>query len=64
MLKFEAGNLKLDKKTWRDLDIYFVGYVDKRPEWNVNSVNPLHLLINSLINRFMGLFQKKMIIKF
>ena len=46
VLKFEAGNLKLDKKTWKGLDIYFIGYVDKKPEWNVNSVNPLYLLIN------------------
>ena len=45
-LKFEANNLKLDKKTWKDLDIYFIGYVDKKPEWNVNSVNPLYLLVN------------------
>ena len=28
------------------IDIYFIGYVDKKPDWNVNSVNPLHLLIN------------------
>ena len=46
VLKFEAGNLKLDRKTWKNLDIYFIGYVDKKPEWNVNSVNPLYLLIN------------------
>ena len=24
----------------------FIGYVDKKSEWNVNSVNPLYLLIN------------------
>ena len=46
MLKFEAGNPKLDKKAWKELDIYFIGYVDKKPEWNVNSVNPFYLLIN------------------
>ena len=28
------------------LDIYYIGYVDKKPEWNVNSVNPLYLMIN------------------
>ena len=44
VLSFEASNLKLDKKTWKDLDIYFIGYVDKKPEWNVNSVNPLYLM--------------------
>ena len=46
VLNFEASNLKLDKKTWKDTDIYFIGFVDKKPEWNVNSVNRLYLLIN------------------
>ena len=37
----------MDKKTWRHIDIYYIGYVDKnKPEdWCVNSVNPLHLMI-------------------
>ena len=48
ILKFEANNLKLDKKTSMDLDIYYTGYVDKKPEWNVNSVNPLYLMINRM----------------
>ena len=30
------------------LDIYYIGYVDKNPEWNVNSVNPLYLVINRI----------------
>ena len=30
------------------LDIYDIGYVDKNPEWNVNSVNPLYLMINRI----------------
>ena len=46
VLKFEASNLKLDKKTWKDIDIYYIGYVDKNPELQVNSVNPLYLIIN------------------
>ena len=47
---FEAINLKLDKKTSLGLDIYYIAYVDKKPEWNVNSVNPLHLMINRTDN--------------
>ena len=45
---FSMNNLKLDKKTWRDIDIYYIGYVDKnKPEnWFVNSVNLLYLMIN------------------
>ena len=33
------------------LNIYYIGYVTKRPEWNVNSVNPLYLMI-SIIDGF------------
>ena len=48
VLNFEPNNLKLDKKTWKHIDIYYIGYVDKnKPEdWKVNSVNPLYLIIN------------------
>ena len=47
VLNFEGSNLKLNKKkTWKDIDIYYIGYVDKKPDWNVNSVNPLYLIIN------------------
>ena len=46
ILNFEANNLKLDKKNSLGLDIFQIGYVDKKPDWNENSVNPLYLLIN------------------
>ena len=47
---FSMNNLKLDKKTWKDIDIYYIGYVDKnKPEdWCVNSVNSLYLMINKV----------------
>ena len=50
-LNFEPNNLKLDKKkTWKDMDIYYIGYVDKNKprDWSVNSVNPLYLIINKV----------------
>ena len=45
---FSVNNLKVDKKSWKDIDIYYIGYAEKnKPEdWKVNSVNPLHLMIN------------------
>ena len=46
MFNFEGSNLKLDKKAFKDIDIYYVGYVDKKTDCNVNSVNPLYLIIN------------------
>ena len=30
------------------LGIYYIGYVTKKPEWNVNCVNPLYLMINRI----------------
>ena len=47
-LNFEASNLKLDKKTWKGIDIYFIGYGDKNPDWNVNSGNSLYLILNTV----------------
>ena len=49
-LNFESNNLKLHKKTWKDIDIYYIGYVDKnKPEdWRVKSVNHLYLIINKV----------------
>ena len=43
---FDARLIKLDKKTSMSLNIYYIGYVTKKLEWNVNSVNPLYLMIN------------------
>ena len=48
VLKFEASNLKIGKNM-ENLDIYYIGYVDKKPDWNVNSVNPLYLIINRVL---------------
>ena len=45
---FDAKLLKLDKKTSMNLGIYYVDYVTKKPEWRVNSVNPLYLMIKRI----------------
>ena len=45
---FDAKLLKLDKKTSMGLGIYCIGYVTKKTEYNVNSVNPLYLMINKI----------------
>ena len=43
---FDEHNLKLDQKSWKDFDIYYLGYVDKKPEWHVSSVNQLYFIVN------------------
>ena len=35
---FDPRLLKLDKKTSMNLGIYYIGYVTKKPEYEVNSV--------------------------
>ena len=47
---FDSNNLKVDKKTYKDLDIFNIGYVTTKKigcSYDVNSVNPLHLRINN-----------------
>ena len=41
---FDSNNLKLDKKLYKNLDIYNIGYVTIYG-YDVNSVNPLYLRI-------------------
>ena len=45
---FDPKLLKLDKKPSMDISIYCIGYATKKPEYNINSVNPLYLLISEL----------------
>ena len=49
---FYPKNLKLDKKESMNLGIYYIGYVDKKPYWNIDSVNPLYLMINRIEDYF------------
>ena len=49
-------NIKdFNKKLLMGLNIYYIGYVTKKSEWNVNSVNPLYLNIN----RFSGFIEER-----
>ena len=45
---FDPTLLNLDKKLSKGINIYYIGYVTKKPEYNINSVNPLYLLIAEL----------------
>ena len=45
---FDLKLLKLDKKSSMNFSIYYIGCVTKNPEYNINSVNPLFLLISEL----------------
>ena len=32
--------------------VYYTGYITQKPQWNVNSVNPLYLMINKIKGHF------------
>ena len=52
---FDAKLLKIDKKDYTEIDIYYIGYVTikKIGDYNnINSVNPLYLMINEMIGHF------------
>ena len=50
---FNTNNLKLDKKSVLGNYVYYIGYITKKKtQWNVNSVNPLYLMINRIKRHF------------
>ena len=53
--EFDARLLKIDKKDYSEIDIYYIGYatIKKIGDYNnINSVNPLYLMINEMIGHF------------
>ena len=52
---FDARLLKVDRKDYNEIDIYYIGYVTVKKIANcnnINSVNPLYLMINEMIGHF------------
>ena len=45
---FDPKLLKLVKKSSKNITIYYIGYVTKKPEYNINSANLLYLVIDEL----------------
>ena len=46
---FDSNLLKIDKKSYKNIDIYYIGYITiKKIDdcENIHSVNPLYLLVN------------------
>ena len=52
---FQSNLLKIDKKHYKDFDIYYIGYITikKIGDYeNIHSVNPLYLIIHSATGYF------------
>ena len=48
----EFDLLKIDKKSYKDIDIYYIGYVTIKKNGdceNIYSVDPLHLIIGKVV---------------
>ena len=41
---FDPNLLKLDKKSFKNVGVYYIGYITKKSK--INSVNPLILLVH------------------
>ena len=52
---FQSNLLKIDKKQYKDIDIYYIGYITIKKIGdckNIHSVNPLYLIIYSATRYF------------
>ena len=45
---FDPTLSKVDKKSFNDISMYYIGYITKKPEYNINNVSQLYLLIGEL----------------
>ena len=62
---FESNLLKIDKKSYKDIDIYYIGYITIKKFGdceNIHSVNPLYLIIHSATGYFKEKYGEKYLI--
>ena len=48
---FDPNLLKIDKKLYKNIDIYYIGYITVKDSdyVKINSVNPLYLIISEVL---------------
>ena len=52
---FHSNLLKIDKKPYKDIDIYYIGYITIKKFGNcenIHSINPLYLVIHPATGYF------------
>ena len=52
---FDGSLSKVDKKNYKQIDVYYIGYVTFKEfanSININSINPLFLMIDKMIGHF------------
>ena len=45
---FDSSLLKLDRKSSKNFTIYYTGYITKKDEYKIHSVNPPYLLVDEI----------------
>ena len=62
---FHSNLLRIDKKWYKDINIYYIGYITVKKIGdceNINSVNPLYLMIHSATGYFKEKYGEKYLI--
>ena len=62
---FHSKLLKIDKKPYKDVDIYYIGYITIKKFSdceNIHSINPLYLIFHSVIGHFKEKYGEKYLI--
>ena len=62
---FHSNLLRIDKKQYKDINIYYIGYITVKKIddcENINSVNPLYLIIHSATGEFKECDGKKYLV--
>ena len=62
IIDFDARLLKVDKNNYKEIDIYYIDCVTVKTiaNWNnINSANPLYLMIDKMIGHFEEKKRKK-----
>ena len=62
---FDERSLKVDKKDYKQINIYYIGYVTVTKIdncKNINSVNPLYLMIDEMIGHFEEKIENKYLV--
>ena len=45
---FDSSLLKIDKKSFKNIAIYFIGYITKKDKYGIDSVNPLYFIVHEV----------------
>ena len=45
---FDQKLVRLDKNSFKDISMYYIGYVTKKPEYNIDRICPLYLLFDEI----------------